>query len=551
MRRLLTPFVFLLLFFPAHAAQPPAAAIASAHPLATDAGMEVLNAGGNAFDAAVAVTAALAVVAPMSCGLGGGGFWLLHRARDGFETFIDGRETAPHAATRDMYLDVQGNVVPNLSLDGPLSAAIPGTPAALAHLAKKYGRLPLARSLAPAIRLARDGFATGEIYSRAAELRATALASAPGLLDQGHPPEPGFVLKQPELADVLTSIAKRGAAGFYRGEVAKKLVDGVRNAGGIWTLEDLANYKIKERAPVRGEYHGMRITSAPPPSSGGVALVTMLNILSGYPLATLEPPVQKHLLVEAMRRAYRDRAEHLGDPDFVNVPIKQLLHPFYAAGLRAALRLDRATPSSALPTDLPVSQGPETTHFSILDRDGNRVAATLTLNYSFGSAFIPPGTGVLLNDEMDDFVTKPGVPNLYGLVGAGANAIAPGKRPLSSMTPTFLENERGIAILGTPGGSRIISMVLLGALEFARGGNAADIVALPRLHHQFVPDQVFYEAGALTPEQHISLEKLGHHLEQTADRYGDMQAVVWDRRAGVSAASDPRGQGTARVQIPP
>ena len=236
MRRLLTPFVFLLLFFPAHAAQPPAAAIASAHPLATDAGMEILNAGGNAFDAAVAVTAALAVVAPMSCGLGGGGFWLLHRAQNGFETFIDGRETAPRAATRDMYLDAQGDVVPNLSLDGPLSAAIPGTPAALAHLAKKYGRLPLARSLAPSIRLARDGFATGEIYRRAAELRVSALTSAPGLLDQGHPPEPGFVLKQPELADVLTSIAKRGAVGFYRGEVARKLVDGVRNAGAFFNL---------------------------------------------------------------------------------------------------------------------------------------------------------------------------------------------------------------------------------------------------------------------------------------------------------------------------
>lgn len=550
MLRLLTQFVFLLLLFPAHAAQPPAAAIASAHPLATDAGMEILNAGGNAFDAAVAVSAALAVVAPMSCGLGGGGFWLLHRARDGFETFIDGRETAPRAATRDMYLDAQGNVVPNLSLDGPLAAAIPGTPAALAHLAKKYGRLPLERSLAPAIRLARAGFATGENYRRAAELRAAALVHAPSLLDHGQAPQPGFVLKQPELADVLTSIAKRGAAGFYRGEVARKLVDGVRNAGGIWTLDDLADYKIKERVPLRGQYQGMRITSAPPPSSGGVALVTMLNILSGYPLTTLPPVTQKHLLVETMRRAYRDRAEYLGDPDFIKVPVKQLLHPFYAAGLRAAIRLDRATPSGALPSAVPVNQGTDTTHFSILDRDGNRVAATLTVNYAFGSGFIPPGTGVLLNDEMDDFAAKPGVPNAYGLVGADANAIAPGKRPLSSMTPTFLENERGVAILGTPGGSRIISMVLLAVLEFASGGNAAALVTLPRLHHQFIPDQVFYESSALTSEQHSSLEKLGHHLEQTADRYGDMQAVVWDRRAGVSAASDPRGQGTARL-FPP
>ena len=548
MNYLASLLIFSLLLIPAHAAKPPVAAIASPHPLATDAGMEILNAGGNAFDAAVAVSGALAVVTPMSCGLGGGGFWLLHRARDGFETFIDGRETAPRAARRDMYLDGQGKVVPKLSLDGPLSAAIPGVPAALEHLSKKYGRLPLARSLAPAIRLARDGFATDKFYRDAAKSRVAALQGAPGFLDQGKPPQPGFVLKQSELADVLTAMAKRGAAGFYQGEVARKLVDGVRNAGGIWTLEDLATYKIKERAPIRGEYQGMRITSAPPPSSGGVALVTMLNILNGYPFSSLGPTTQTHLLVESMRRAYRDRAEYLGDPDFVKVPVQQLLNPYYAAGLRSSLRLDRATPSKSLPMDEPVKQGPDTAHFSILDRDGNRVAATLTVNYVFGSAFAPPGTGVLLNDEMDDFAAKPGAPNIYGLVGADANAIAPGKRPLSSMTPTFLENERGVAILGTPGGSRIISMVLLASLEFARGGNAGDMVALPRFHHQFLPDQLLYEADALSPAQQSSLKKLGHQLEQTGHHYGDMQAVVWDRRVGVSAASDPRGQGKAWVQ---
>jgi gamma-glutamyltranspeptidase/glutathione hydrolase len=551
MRRLPALFVLSLLSIPAYAAKPPAAAIASAHPLATDAGMEILAAGGNAFDAAVAVSGALAVVAPMSCGLGGGGFWLLHRARDGFETFVDGRETAPRAARRDMYLDAQGNVVPNLSLDGPLSAAIPGVPAALEHLSRKYGRLSLARTLAPAIRLAREGFVTDEAYRRAAEFRAAALANAPGLLDRGKAPRAGFVLRQPELAGVLKSMARRGAAGFYRGEVARKLVDGVRNAGGLWTLEDLAGYRIKERAPIRGEYRGMRIVSAPPPSSGGVALATMLNILSGYPFPTLDTTTQTHLLVEAMRRAYRDRAEHLGDPDFGDVPVRQLLNPFYAAGLRSSLRLDRATPSKSLPMDVPVRQGPDTAHFSILDRDGNRVAATLTVNYTFGSGFMPPGSGVLLNDEMDDFSAKPGVSNAYGLLGADANAIAPGKRPLSSMTPTFLENERGLAILGTPGGSRIISMVLLASLEFARGGNAGEMVALPRFHHQFLPDQVYYEAGALGPELQDGLQKRGHRLEQTDDRYGDMQAVVWDRRAGVNAASDPRGQGKARVQRGP
>jgi gamma-glutamyltranspeptidase / glutathione hydrolase len=551
MRRLTVLLILSLLVLPAHAAHPPAAAIASAHPLATDAGIEILNAGGNAFDAAVAVSGALAVVVPMSCGLGGGGFWLLHRARDGFETFIDGRETAPRAARRDMYLDAHGNVIPNRSLDGPLAAAIPGVPAALEHLAKKYGRLPLARSLAPAIRLARAGYATDEFYQRVAESRLAALSGAPGMLENGKPPHVGFVLKQPELADVLTAIARHGAAGFYQGEVAKKLVNGVRNAGGIWTLDDLAAYRIKERAPLHGEYHGMRITSAPPPSSGGVALVTMLNVLGGYPLTSLDATTQTHVIVEAMRRAYRDRAEYLGDPDFVKMPVQQLLSPYYAAGLRAGIRLDHATPSALLPIEAPVPQGPDTTHFSILDRDGNRVAATLSINYTFGSAFIPPGTGVLLNDEMDDFSAKPGAPNVYGLVGENANAIAPGKRPLSSMTPTFLENDRGLAILGTPGGSRIITMVLLGSLEFARGGSAQDMVARPRFHHQFLPDQLFYEAGALSPEQQSGLEKRGHHLTQLSEAYGNMQAVVWDRRAGVNAASDPRGQGKAWVQTAP
>lgn len=529
MRRLFALLVISLSTTPAHAVRPPAAAIASAHPLATDVGLEVLNSGGNAFDAAVAMTAALAVVAPINCGLGGGGFWLLHRAQDRFETFIDGRETAPAVARRAMYLDPQGNVVPNLSLDGPLSAAIPGTPAALEHLAKNYGRLPLTHLLAPAIRLAREGFATDEFYRRVAELRATTLAGSPGahaFLDRGKAPQPGFLLKQPELAEVLTRISKQGAAGFYQGAVARKLVEGVRNAGGIWTLDDLAHYKIKERTPLRGEYLGMRVTSAPPPSSGGVALVTMLNILSGYSLASLDAPTHKHLIVEAMRRAYRDRADHLGDPDLVKIPVKQLLHPFYAAGLRAALRLDRATPSSTLPMDAPVKQGTDTTHFSILDREGNRVAATLTLNHAFGSAFVPPGTGVLLNDEMDDFAAKPGVPNAFGLVGAEANAIAPGKRPLSSMTPTFLENERGVAILGTPGGSRIITMVLIGALAFSQGANAAAIVATPRFHHQFLPDSVAYEADALSLDEISGLEQRGHTLELAATRYGDMQAIV-------------------------
>jgi gamma-glutamyltranspeptidase/glutathione hydrolase len=542
----------LVLAGPAHGADRIGAhAVASAHPLATEAGLEILRAGGNAFDAAVAVSAALAVVEPVGCGLGGGGFWLLHRASDGLDTFVDGRETAPAAATRDMYLDRDGNVVPNLSLDGPLSSAIPGTPAALAHIAARYGTLPLARLLAPAIRLARDGFATDEIYARAAERRAEALRRWPAaqiFLDAGRPPRAGFVLKQPDLAITLEALAQDGAPGFYTGAIASELVKGVHGAGGIWTLEDLAGYQVKERAPVRGRYNGTRIVSAPPPSSGGIALIETLNILKGFPLKSLDATTQKHLIVEALRRAYRDRAEYLGDGDFVSVPVKRLLNVFYAEGLRASIRLDRATPSSALPAAVSDAQGPQTTHFSVLDADGNRVAATLTLNYAFGAAFVPPGTGVLLNDEMDDFSAKPGTPNAYGLVGATANAIAANKRPLSSMTPTFVERNDGFAILGTPGGSRIISMVLLGVLEYTKGGDAAAIVRRPRFHHQYLPDKIVYEEGAFSMDDLSGLERRGHTLEQSTDAYGDMHAIVWKSKTrSVSAASDPRGHGRAAV----
>lgn len=530
--------------------QPPGAAIASAHPLATEAGFEVLAAGGNAFDAAVAVSAALAVVEPYSSGVGGGGFWLLHRAADGFETMIDGRERAPLAAHRDLYLDADGEVIPGLSMDGPLAAGIPGEPAALAHLAGHYGRLPLAASLAPAIRLAREGFAADAFYHRYAGFRLTALErsdeAARLFLADGEPPPAGHRIVQPELAATLEALARDGHDGFYRGEVAARLVAGVRAAGGIWTLEDLATYRVVEREPVRGEYRDLRITTAPPPSSGGVVLLTALNILAGYELDALDEAARTHLIVEALRRAYRDRAEYLGDPDFVDMPVARLIHPFYADGLRASLRLDRATPSSSLPGAQPAVDGPHTTHFSILDAEGNRVAATLSINYPFGAAFVPPGTGVLLNNEMDDFSARPGTPNAYGLVGAEANAIAPGKRMLSSMTPTFLERDGQVAILGTPGGSRIISMVLLGTLEFAAGRPVADWVRRPRFHHQYLPDAIQFEPGAFDADLQRALVARGHRLAPLDHTYGNMQAILWDRRAGaVSAASDPRGAGAA------
>ncbi len=547
-------FMVLLLVWAQAAAggpRPRAAAVASAHPLATEAGMEILAAGGNAFDAAVAVSAALAVVEPYSSGLGGGGFWLLQRVDGGRAVMIDGRERAPLAAHRDMYLDEAGAVVPGLSMNGPLAAGIPGEPAALAHIAKAYGRLPLARSLAPAIRLAREGFEVDGHYRRLAAFRREVLRRYPAsavFLDRGEVPEPGHRIRQPELARTLKALAERGHAGFYAGEVARRLVEGVRAAGGIWTLEDLARYRVVERTPVQGEYRGIRVTAAAPPSSGGVVLIEMLNILARYDLEALDEAGRVHLLVEAMRRAYRDRAVWLGDPDFVAMPLERLLHPYYAAGLAASIRPDRATPSAALPAAAPGDEGPHTTHFSILDQEGNRVAATLSINYPFGSGFVAPGTGVLLNDEMDDFSAKPGVPNAYGLVGSQANAIAPGKRMLSSMTPTFLETKDRLAILGTPGGSRIITMVLLGVLDFAAGHGPGSWVGLPRFHHQYLPDAIQFEPGALSREVQQRLDAMGHRLKPLERPYGNMQAVLWHRGSGrVAAASDPRGVGAAQV----
>ncbi|HEX5340548.1 MAG TPA: gamma-glutamyltransferase [Gammaproteobacteria bacterium] len=553
MRKFLALFL-LLLILPARAAPGPGHdAVASAHPLATRAGMQVLAEGGNAFDAAVAVSAALAVVEPYSSGIGGGGFWLLHVAKDGRNTMIDGREYAPGAASADMYQDRDGKVIPGLSLDGPLSAAIPGEPAALVYLNKHYGRLTLAQDLAPAIKLARDGFPLDRMFqamiaSHVGKLKHSPAAAAV-FLDHGQVPATGWLLKQADLAHTLELIAQHGAAGFYRGALAKKLVDGTRAAGGIWTLADLRDYKVRERTPLVGEYRGMKIVSAPPPSSGGIVLLETLNILSGYDLSHDSELMQKHLVIEAMRRAYRDRAEYLGDPDFVNMPVKRLLSPYYAAGLRTNILSGRATPSSELAPVVTVKpESNHTTHISIMDKDGNKVAATFTVNFRFGSGFVPPGTGVLLNDEMDDFVSKPGVPNGFGLVGNDANAIAAHKRPLSSMTPTFLETPHGQAILGTPGGSRIISMVLLGTLDYFNGGDANSIVSIPRYHMQYLPDVVFYEPGAFTPDEISGLEKMGYTLKQTR-HYGNMQAITWDYRSGkVTAAADPRDIGTAEVK---
>lgn len=530
-------------------------AVASAHPAATAAGREILERGGNAFDAAIAVAAALAVVEPYSSGIGGGAFFLLHRAASGVDIFVDARETAPAAATADMYLDAQGEFVRDRALNGPLAAAIPGVPAALAHLASRYGKLPLTTSLAPAIRLAKEGFAIGPRYKMMAGFRTKAFSASPAaaeiFLRDGVAPEVGARIVQLDLAATLESIASDGAESFYRGALAERLVAGVRAAGGIWTLADLAGYAVKERPPIVTMYHDIKVVSAPPPSSGGIVLAEAFNILERYDLAALSEVDRVHVVIEAMRRAYRDRADFLGDPDFTTIPTARLLAKAYADSLAKDLSLETATPSAELPAIGIKPEGEDTTHFSVLDADGNRVAATLSVNYPFGATSVPPGTGVLLNNEMDDFSARPLTPNAYGLVGAGANAIAPGKRPLSSMTPTFLITPRRIGIIGTPGGSRIISMVLIGALEFARDLPPSEWVSAKRFHHQYLPDQVQYEKGGLSEGLQDALSAKGHSLKELKRNYGNMHAVLWDKRVGVvDAASDPRGEGGAQVWRP-
>ena len=528
----------------AAAPKPPEAAIASAHPLATEAGMQVLKQGGNAFDAAIAVSAALAVVEPYSSGLGGGGYYLLHVAKDGHDVMVDGRETAPAAASHDMYLDKSGDLKTSSVRRGALSAAIPGTPAALADLAK-YGRLSLAQDLAPAIALARDGFKVDKRFSAITDETSGTLTQlckpdCPFLVD-GHAPEAGTLLKQPALAATLELIASKGAPGFYTGEVAQQMVDAVRAVGGIWTLDDLKAYRVIERATVSGDYRGYHIVTASPPASGGVVLLETLDILAGYDLDKMDGATRAHYIVEAWRRSYRDRNQYLGDPAFVKMPLARLLSADYAASLRIGIGADQATASSSLPPVLTQGEGVDTSHYSILDKDGNRVAATQTVNFRYGSGILGGKSGVILNDEMDDFAAKPGEANGFGLVQGEANAVAPGKRPLSSMTPTFVEGPRGVAIIGTPGGSRITTMVTLALLDFIAGGSAEHMAALPRYHQQYLPDSVSYEPGAFSDAELAALSKMGYSLRPVDRPYGNMNVVVWDYKTGkVEAATDPR-----------
>lgn len=578
MRKMFTTALLALAWFPAIAAdaeraspeapataaavRAPGVAVASAHTLATQAGLDILAAGGNAFDAAVAVSAALSVVEPISSGLGGGGFFLLHDASSGRDVFVDAREIAPAAATPDRYLDAEGELDRDRATNGPWAAGIPGLPAALVHVSERYGRLPLKASLAPAIRLAREGFPVYERLEKGYVARSEVMERFPGTravyLADGDAPSMGEVFTQPDLARTLERLAEHGHAGFYEGPIAQKLLAGVAAEGGRWTAEELAGYQVREREPLRFNYRDWEIVTAPPPSSGGVALAQMLQMLAGWNLAQLDSAKRTHLTVESMRRAFRDRTFYLGDPDFVDVPVDLLTSPQYAAGLRAGIHPDKATPSDLLSGEPTPLEGEDTTHFSIIDAQGNRAAVTQTVNLLFGSGLIAPGTGVLLNNEMDDFALKPGTPNAFGVMGFDANAPGPGKRMLSSMTPTFMESDERVVVLGTPGGSRIITMVLLGILGFDDGLDAQQVAALPRYHHQWMPDAISAETGAFSAQVADALQAIGHTVnlppETLSGRgsshvWGNLQTVSWDKKGGdLEGGSDPRNPvGEAKV----
>jgi gamma-glutamyltranspeptidase/glutathione hydrolase len=491
-------------------------------------GIEILDRGGNAVDAAVATGFALAVTYPRAGNLGGGGFMVIHLAKNrnlgNRDIAIDYRETAPAAASKTMFLDAAGNPDPAKSRDSGLAVGVPGTVAGLALAHEKYGsgKFSLADLIAPAIFLAQKGFPVeddlADSLPRAAKRLARWPASAAIFLDGGEPLQEGDRLIQFDLADTLQAIADGGARAFYTGRIAEKIAAAVRQAGGVMTKEDVAAYKAIVRPVVRGSYRGYDIISMPPPSSGGVALIAMLNILEGYDLAKLGRGVESfHDMIEAMKRAYADRAAFMGDPDAVKMPIARLISKKYAATLRAQIG-ERATPAADIHAGKPrQAEGRNTTHFSIIDRDGNAVANTYTLNFSYGLGLVADGTGVLLNNELDDFTAKPGAANAYALVGFDANLPGPGKRPLSSMTPTIvLKDGKPFLITGSPGGSRIITAVLqviMNVIDFHM--NIADAVSAPRLHNQWLPDETYAEPG-FDPAVLDALRARGHRIVATA-----------------------------------
>ena len=531
-------------------------AVVTSNALATEAGEKILAEGGNAYDAATTISAMLSVVEPFASGLGGGAFWLIYDAKSNKYKMLDARETAPLQSHKNMYLDENEDIIKNISTLGPLSAGIPGIPAVLSYVNDKYGSKKLSTLLDPAYKAAINGFPVNERYLKGANYKKEWLKKYKEteaiFLDKGEVPQKGWILKQADLARTIKKIMKDGHKSFYTGSFAKKMVESVQSNGGIWTEEDLNRYKVLEREPVRSTYKGISIIAPGLPSSGGLVLSNALNILAGYELDKLSLTAQKHLIIESLRRAYYERAIKMGDPDFMDNSLEFLLTPSYAAKQRESININYATDNQTLEfADPPYQgQGNDTTHFSVIDKFGNRVAVTQSINFWFGSAFVPKGTGVLLNNEMDDFSIKPGTENGYGLIGYDANAVEPGKRMLSSMTPTFLESERGFVILGTPGGSRIISMILLATLEWINGGDAKSMVSLPRFHHQYHPDYVLYEEEAFMSSEIDKLESMGHTFKKSNRQFGNMQIIMWEHENNIiEVASDPRGKEKSREEV--
>ncbi len=547
--------------------------VVSVHELASRAGVEIMQAGGNAIDAAVATGFALAVVHPAAGNIGGGGFMLIRMA-DGKTHFLDYREKAPAAATRDMFLDVQGNVIPGASEVGYKSIAVPGSVAGMVYAEQKYGKLPLKQVMAPALRLAREGYALTWAEARDFQLDSDLAKFAESrrvFQRDGNYYQPGEIFRQPDLARTLERIADN-PDDFYHGSLARELVAAMQKGGGLITVDDLAQYEVKEREPVRGTYREYEILSAPPPSSGGTVLIESLNILEGYDLARMgnRSAQSIHYATEAFRRAFFDRAEFMGDPDFSKIPVAQLIDKKYAAAWRESIEPARASPSQELkrpavfheleqyaaahPQPLGMHEVPHTTHYSVVDADGNAVAVTTTINAWFGSQVTADGLGFLLNDEMDDFSSKPGVPNSDGLIQGAANAIGPGKRPLSSMTPTIVvRNGKPFLVLGSPGSSKIITTVanvLMGVVDY--GMNIQEAVNAPRFHNQWLPDVLNVEKW-FSPDTVVALQKMGYNVQiglhdgdYVSPYWSDAECIAVDAKTGERlGASDGRNGGKA------
>jgi gamma-glutamyltranspeptidase/glutathione hydrolase len=527
--------------------QMPTGVCTTPHPQATQACAEVLAQGGNAFDAAVAASAMLAVAEPFDSGLGGGGFFLLRQAATGREVFLDGRERAPLAATRDMFM--QDGKLSEDSRFGVRSAAIPHQVALISHTAERYGSLPLTHLLAPAIAAAEHGVV---VDVRLAEVIRQMLPRMGASLKaifapNGKPLAEGEVFRQPALATSIRRWAAHGGQEFSTGETAQRMLAAVQAQGGIWQAEDLAQIAVIERAPLVGYFRDTRVVTAPPPSAGGATILQALTQLEAKGYQGWQSKDGKHLVIEALRRAFWDRARYVGDPDYADIPIQHLLSRSHLLQLASSIGA-AATPSAQLSGSSRAEPAQNTAHFNVLDAVGNRVAATQSINLYFGSGVLLADTGIILNDTMDDFAADVVGSNAYGLAGSEANSIAGGRRPVSSMSPTFADGPMGSLLVGTPGGSRIPSMVLIALLQFIEGKDAATIAATPRLHHQWQPDVVQFEPAALDEATQQALIARGHRLKQTSAVYGNLSAIVVRHHVGaVSASADPRRIGSAEV----